>query len=119
MECCQIGKPFISKGYRVDYGNPAPARATAADVVKFERDELGNDNYISARDLKALANFNNRDIVWVTKTKKEAREYRSEGDKTAVSEIDFEGKGREVGHDDFGGYLVLTCLIKCTGVKKR
>lgn len=111
----EIGKPFNSIGYRADYENwGIPSDATAADVVKFERDELGNDNHVSVEDLKKLENYSHRDMVWVAKDRDVAKEYLSEGEpEDSIIEIKFGPGARLVGEDDLGGYLILRNIEKC------
>jgi hypothetical protein len=101
---------FNTVGYRVDIPNwGIPHGATAADVVRFEQDELGNDLGVSPKLLTELENYTHSDVVWVTKEKLDAVDYLSEG-QTAEKDIsvihDVKG-GKIVATDGQGGYLVL------------
>jgi len=114
----KIGTPFKGKGWRVDYGDPAPSKTTAADIVRYERDELGNEMKVSPKDLKSLEDFSHDDVVWVTKSKRDAKIYLSEGDtgEESLAEVELGNNPRLICADEFGGYLVLRHLPRCDTV---
>ena len=102
----EIGDVWQGKAYRVETGFTHEAGATAADVVRYEQDELGNDLSADEETLSMLAGFPATATKWVTQTKEEATRYGEE-----VSEIDVEG-WKVVAEDGDGGFLVLDTTIK-------
>ncbi len=67
---------FEGTAFRSPSGFTQARGTTAADVVRFEREELGNiDLDISEGVLSELENISSRDIIWVTRTKRAARQY--------------------------------------------
>jgi len=100
---------FEGKAYRVDIPNfGIPSKATAGDVIRFEREELGNQFDVSAELLKELDGYRYDDVVWVTDTI-EAAEYYLMDDMTIadISEIPVGVGARIILDDDQGGFLVL------------
>lgn len=100
---------FHGKAWRVEYENwGIPSGATAGDIIRFEKEELGNDYGLSEELIAELDKYSARDIIWVTKTRKEAKKYLSEGrPESDIMEVeDLEGS-RIVADDGEGGYLVL------------
>jgi hypothetical protein len=73
------GEKLIYKGgaYRYETGTEIhPDAKTAADVIRYEQEELGNtDLGVSPEKLKELENRPASDIVWVTRTKEAAAKY--------------------------------------------
>jgi len=100
---------FEGAGFRVDIENIGiPRDATAADVIRFEEGELGNVLGVSRELLKELENYSARDVIWVTKEKKDAAYYLSEGmTKKDISEVTSVKGGRIIASDEQGGFLVL------------
>lgn len=101
--------PIEGTVYRVDIPNwGIPDDAAAADVVRFEQEELGNQMGVSADLVRELEKYSHHDVVWVTRDKADAEVYLSEGMTRAdISEIKLEPGSRIVCEDGFGGYLVL------------
>ena len=100
---------YSGKGYRVNSNYTNSRGTTAGDVVRFERDELGNVGdfeHLTDEMLKELDKYDARDIVWVTKTFEDAKRYSEEPDFSDIEEFDIGGE--VIGEDGDGGYLILT-----------
>jgi hypothetical protein len=100
---------FEGKAYRVDIPNIGISNsATAADIVRFENIELGNNLPVSLELIKELDKYRHTDVIWVTKDPEDAEFYLSEGmTMQHITEIPV-GKGAKIiCEDGFGGYLVL------------
>jgi hypothetical protein len=99
---------YQGPAFRVEIENwGIPEKATAADVVRFETEELGNQLEIPETIIKELEKYSHNDVVWVTKTKKAAIEYLSEGmSEKDISLLNVSG-GKIITGDDYVGYLVL------------
>lgn len=100
---------WAGKAYRVDVPNVGiPRNATAADVVRFERDELGNDNHVRRDVLALLEHYPASALIWVGKDRESVEPYLTE-DMTVddISVFDLPPGSVIVGTDDQGGYLVL------------
>lgn len=100
------------RGYRVDIENwGIPRGATAADVVRFESEELGNERHLSDEQLKMLEQFTSWSVIWVAKSKEAASEYLSEGmsprDIIDYDPTDFGEGSRIIDLDYQDGYLIL------------
>ena len=96
-------KPYSFKtAYRYESNNwGIPRNATAADVVRFERDELGNDNQIDENDLKELEKAPATAVTWVCPKKKDALYY-------GPAEPFYVPPGTQIiGKDEQGGYMIL------------
>jgi hypothetical protein len=102
-------KDFTGKAYRVDIENIGiPNKATAGDIVRFEREELGNTMDVPDELLGELDGYSHRDIVWVTRTRDDARFYLSEGMMARdISSFYLPANSKIVADDGQGGYLVL------------
>ena len=105
---------YTGPAYRVDTG--FRPRGTAADVVRYERDELGNDISISPEKLKELESYDARDIVWVGRNKEDVVKYaqadvgakpKPKDYKLIGDETDAVQGGEIIAEDGDGGYLVL------------
>ena len=104
--------PEIISGtfYRVDSGFTHDRKATAMDVINWEAEEVGNDDCIQGKKNMTdagidLTKYPAKDIVWVTKSKKDAKRYVEEyGGKIQNVVIK---KGIVVVDDDGGGSLIL------------
>lgn len=67
---------YEGPAYRVETGTEThPEAKTAADVIRFEQDELGNDLGVSPEKMKELEQRPASDIVWVVRKKSEAKHY--------------------------------------------
>ena len=93
---------FEGKAYRVDYGLPYGRGVTAYDVIRYEEEELGNNNNVSQAILAALKKIPAPGIVWVTKNKEDAKVYGDD-----VQEVPLDEGSRIIGEDGDGGYLIL------------
>jgi hypothetical protein len=93
---------FEGKAYRVDYGLPYGRGVTAYEVIRYEEEELGNDNNVPRTILAALQKIPASGLVWVTKNIKDAKVY---GDN--VQEVPLDKDSRIIGDDGDGGYLIL------------
>jgi len=100
---------FEGMAYRVDIPNwGIPSQATAADIVRFERDELGNVMEVAPDLLQELEKYRHSDVIWVTKNPEDAENYLSEGMTRAdITEFPFIEGARIITEDGFGGFLVL------------
>lgn len=97
--------PYQGKAYRVATGYRHAAGTTAADVVRFEQEELGNDNGVDQRLLPALAELPAEALVWVCRGKQAATRY---GSRSAVQEVALAPGAVEIGTDGDGGYWVVS-----------
>lgn len=87
--------------WRVDTGYRHARGSTALDVVNYEQVDLGNDIKFDPSLTLELSSRPADDLVWVTKTKKDASRYGSP-QKYAVPNGSI-----IVGEDGDGGYLIL------------
>ena len=86
-------------GYRVVTGfQPS---GTAAGVVRFEEEELGNDLQVPDSVRSKLGDMPASAITWVCLCRKDALRY---GTYDEIQEVKFD---EVVGCDDEGGYLVV------------
>jgi hypothetical protein len=85
-----------------------PRGASAADVVRYECNELGNESEYEHLSPPALKDLENYDALWVTRTKAAARRY---GDPMPV---EVPPGARVIADDQEGGYL-LAIPCKKTG----
>lgn len=92
---------FEGKAFRADTGFTHEKGATAADVVRYEQEELGNKLNVSDETLKDLGQYPASKVVWVAKEKSDAMRYGEE-----ISEVDVEG-WKIIAEDGDGGFLVL------------
>ncbi|KKK86988.1 hypothetical protein LCGC14_2757740, partial [marine sediment metagenome] len=103
---------YEGKAFRAPTGTKV--EGTAADVVRYEQEELGNDLGVTSEQLKELENRPASDIVWVTRDKAEAARYAQQDvdakvtpdDLAAVEEVDAAG-GRIIADIGPDGVLVL------------
>ena len=108
---CRIGGEvleaplFKGPAWRAPTGYQHGKEATAADVVHYEQEELGNDLGISERMVVALSKCSAEAIVWVGRSKKAVSRYGKPEP--------YEAEGHPIiAVDGEGGYLVLR-LDKC------
>jgi len=115
-----VGQEYKGGAYRSPTQNMGiPRGATAADVIRFESEELGNKQGFAHLTPEKLAELEKRpagDLVWVSPDKKTAATYGQEdiGAETTDADIervsDFTGDvagGEIIAEDGDGGYLVL------------
>ena len=100
---------FKGEAYRVDIPNfGIPSKATAGDIIRFEREELGNKYDVSDELLQELDRYRYDDVVWVSKALEDAEDYLSEGMTIAdVTKMPLGEGARIITDDGFGGFLVL------------
>ncbi len=113
-------KVYEGKAYRSETQNMGiPEDATAADIINFEKDELGNEQdfaHLTSEQMDALKKRPASDLVWVASSKEKAASYGQEdlgaeltpADIEQVSDYTEDVKGGEIiAEDGDGGYLVL------------
>lgn len=91
----------IGRAYRSYTGYKHEKGQTAADVVRYEQETLGNKLGVPAKTISELENRPATDVVWVTKTKEAADRY-GEG-----VEYEIPSGSKILAEDGDGGYLVL------------
>lgn len=76
---------------------------TVLDVIEFEEQELGNEDYdhLSLQMRKILSKIRADRCIWVCKTKKDAQQYGN------PKMIDMGKAPRIIAEDNCGGYLIL------------
>jgi len=99
------GKLWTGEAYRAETGYKHDAGTTAADVIRYEQDVLGNDYGITPEELKVLELYPADDVVWVTRTKEDAARYGDSIEDVVEHEIP-EGS-TIIAEDGEGGFLVL------------
>ena len=104
-------KAMPTEGWRADTGYKHPKGATAASVVRYEQEELGNKLGVSIEKIKELKNYPASKIKWVATTKEGAQKY---GDPKKIPL----GKNIEVvASDGEGGLLVLDKTLEAIKAK--
>ena len=103
---CRIGGEvveaplFKGRAFRAPTGYQHSKAATAADVVRHEQEELGNDLGVSTRMVAALSKCPAEAIVWVGRSRKAVGRYGKPEP--------YEAEGHPIiAVDGEGGYLVL------------
>ncbi|MDD5457875.1 MAG: helicase-related protein [Phycisphaerae bacterium] len=92
----KYGDTYTGDAFRAETGFTHDKNATAADVVRYEQDELGNDLGVSDEQLSELENYSADQIKWVTRTEEAANRYgtpqqvQAEGGKV-IAEIGSDG----------------------------
>jgi len=69
---------YEGRAWRSETGYQHDRGSTAADVVRYEQDDLGNDLGVSdglLSELETISAEDGRTLVWVTRTKKDAARY--------------------------------------------
>jgi len=66
---------FTGPAYRADTGYQNDRDATAADVLRYEIDELGNDHQTPAELMDDLSQVPARKLTWVARTRHGAARY--------------------------------------------
>lgn len=94
-------KFWKGKAYRSPTGFRHARGKTAADVVRYEQDELGNDYGITEKTLVEMEKYSANDLEWVTKTRDSAKRYGEPEEEYIPS------GSRIIAEDGDGGYLVL------------
>jgi hypothetical protein len=86
--------------YRAYTGYTHSKGVTAADVIRYERDTLGNRIDIPDRLLDSLENDPAEAVIWVTYREEDALRYGTE-----IEEIDIPSDALLIAEDGDGGYL--------------
>jgi len=100
---------FRGKAWRAESGYWHAPETTVADIIRFEREELGNEYPdISDELLKELDQYSASNAVWVNRRRKDCLTYLSEGEsEEAVGTVDLGENAKIITTDYCGGYLVL------------
>lgn len=80
-----------------------PSDVSAADVLRYEIEELGNSINFDMSRIGELEAIPGNRLVWVTKTRKDAERYGSDPET-----INLPRGSETIATDQEGGYLVLT-----------
>jgi len=93
---------YVGKAWRAESGYRHHSGDTAADVIRFEKDDLGNEwpDFLPVTLLHELESYPARDLIWVARTQETGRMY---GETSAVK---LSGNARVV-YEDEDGTLVL------------
>ena len=92
---------FSGPAYSADTGYEHDRRATAADVVRYEIEELGNQHQVAPEVMDELGRIPARKLIWVTTKKSHARRYGK------PEQIQLPTNSRIIANDPDGGFLVL------------
>ena len=100
---------FIGTAWRAESGYWHTLRTTVADIIRFEREELGNDYPdISDKLLQNLDHYSASDAVWVNRRRKDCLWYLSKGEsEEAVGRVHLPKGSKIITPDYCEGYLVL------------
>jgi hypothetical protein len=93
---------FNEFGYRAPSGFRHSKGTTAGDVVRHEIQELGNSLLVSKDIISELDQYPASKIVWVTKSKKNAKRYGREIERFSLP------NAKLITEDGENGYLVLS-----------
>jgi hypothetical protein len=99
---------FNGIAFRADTGYCHGKEQKAIDVINFEEKELGNTDtkHLTLEIRKQLSKYPAKDIVWVTKLKKDAKKYG------IVDRVYDLGKTPKIiAEDGDGGYLLLKDIL--------
>ena len=102
------GKEWKGSAYRAETGYAHDKEQTAADVVRYEQEELGNKLGVTPDVISKLENYSATDLIWITKRKKDTKRYGG-GVKYEVPP-----GSRVIAEDEEGGYLVLKGKLEVT-----
>jgi hypothetical protein len=87
--------------WRADSGFRHAARTSAADVIRYEQDELGNPLGITAALILELENYSAASLVWVTLQRHDAARYGK------PERVKIDGQAYVIAEDGDGGFLIL------------
>ena len=93
--------PFSGEAWRGMSMGGFPPGTTAADVIRYEAEELGNDNKVDPNILPLLEKRPASDLIWVTKSKEDATKYGN------PQPVKIDPNSTVIGQDEEGGYLIL------------
>jgi len=108
---------FRGAAWRAESGFWHTRGTTVADIIRFEREELGNE-YPNVSDelLKELDQYSASDAVWVNRRRKDCLTYLSEGEsEEAVGKVPLPEGSKIIVPDYCGGYLVLRGSARTKG----
>jgi hypothetical protein len=91
--------------WRADSGFRHAARTSAADVIRYEQDELGNALGITAALILELENYSAASLVWVTLQRHDAARYGK------PERVKIDGQAYVIAEDGEGGFLILFCEL--------
>jgi hypothetical protein len=116
MFSVSLGRP-IASGLYFRWGEwSAPGNTSAADVIRFEQEHLGNTHLgISSEVIAQLEVRPSRDLVWVCGTREEARQFIPEdldGQEECIEAISIPSGSQILTEDGDGGLLILLPLSK-------
>lgn len=106
----EIANLPVYKGdaWRAESGYTHGRQDTAGDVIRFERDELGNDFGLSEELIKALDQYHASALTWVTRKREQCLWYLSKGESDeCVGQLDLGPSPRIVVDTGEEGLLVL------------
>jgi len=105
---------FVGTAWRAESGYSQDPGTTVADIIRFEREELGNEYPdISDELLQNLDHYSASDAVWVNHRRKDCLWYLSEGEsEEAVGRVHLPKGSKIITPDYCGGYLVLRGLAE-------
>jgi len=89
--------------WRADSGFRHAATTSAADVIRYEQDELGNPLGITAALILELENYSAASLVWVTLKRHDAARYGK------PERVKIDGQAYVIAEDGDGGFLILFC----------
>lgn len=89
--------------WRADSGFRHDAGTSAADVVRYERDELGNALGITAALISELENYPAASLAWVTFKRHDAARYGK------PERVKIDCQAYVIAEDGDGGFLILFC----------
>lgn len=105
---------FGGTAWRAESGYTHDPGTTVADIIRFEREELGNEYPdVSDKLLQDLDRYSAFDAVWVNRRRKDCLTYLSEGEsEEAVGRVHLPKGSKIITPDYCGGYLVLRGLAE-------
>ena len=80
-----------------------PGNVSAADVLRYEIEELGNSINFDMDRIGGLEAIPGNRLVWVTETPEDARRYGND-----IEPVNLPHGSETIARDQEGGYLVLT-----------
>ncbi len=100
---------FVGTAWRAESGYWHAPGTTVADIIRFEREELGNEYPdISDKLLQNLDHYSASAAVWINRRRKDCLRYLSEGEsEEAVGRVHLPKGSKIIAPDYCGGYLVL------------
>lgn len=111
-----LGRP-IPSGLYFRWGEwSAPDDISAADVIRFEQEYLGNIHLgVSSEVIAKLEGRPSRNLIWVCRTREEAKQFIPEcldGEGECIEAIHIPFGSQILAEDGDGGILILLPLSK-------